>query len=468
VLRLSRPYSPDADNLLTTREAKKCSNRAYLPGCFMSKFQSLIQPLIAAALVCFCTIPSLADSQIRIVRLSDVQGDVQVDRKTGQGFEKAFLNLPITQGMMVRTGSDGRAELQLEDASSLRLTPNTAIEISQLSLRDSGAKVSEVHLQEGTAYVNLLTGKDDELTLTFVREKILLTQAAHLRVELGDTKAAVAVFKGEVDVTGPSGTTKVEKNHTAKFDLLDDSTKVAGNIEQQPLDAWDKQQNQYDELYSATAQSNNNYSPYNYGNSDLNYYGNFFSLPGYGTLWQPYFAGTGWDPFMNGAWAFNPGLGYGWVSGYPWGWTPYHYGSWVFVSPYGWLWEPGGAWMGYNAIPTILNAPAGYMPPRSPILPGQRIIPSNHGPALLARYGNKIDLLANSAGLGIPRGTVRNLSRLSETAQEHGYATAKIGSIGSSGWRGGYASPGTSAWEGGGPVASSSGHASGGHAGGHR
>jgi hypothetical protein len=55
--------------------------------------------------------PSFADSQARIVRLSEVDGDVQIDRNSGQGYEKAFLNLPVTQGTKLRTGADGRAEI---------------------------------------------------------------------------------------------------------------------------------------------------------------------------------------------------------------------------------------------------------------------------------------------------------------------------------------------------------------------
>ena len=39
-------------------------------------------------------VPASAASQVRIVRLSDVQGSVQIDKNTGLGFENAFLNLP--------------------------------------------------------------------------------------------------------------------------------------------------------------------------------------------------------------------------------------------------------------------------------------------------------------------------------------------------------------------------------------
>ena len=52
-----------------------------------------------------------AESQARIVRLSDVQGSVQIDKNSGLGYEKAFLNLPIIQGTQLRTRQSGRAEV---------------------------------------------------------------------------------------------------------------------------------------------------------------------------------------------------------------------------------------------------------------------------------------------------------------------------------------------------------------------
>jgi hypothetical protein len=124
----------------------------------------LIAATVASSLllaVPVLTVPAFADSQARVVRLSEVQGDVQVDRNAGQGLEKAFLNLPITQGVKLQTGKDGRAEVEFEDGSTLRVTPETVIAFPQLSLRDSGVKVSTVHLQEGSAYVNFAGSKDD-------------------------------------------------------------------------------------------------------------------------------------------------------------------------------------------------------------------------------------------------------------------------------------------------------------------
>src|SRR6202142_1752224 len=343
----------------------------------MSKLSIHLLPTAALAFSLFVAVPSFADSQARVVRLSDVQGDVQIDRNAGQGIEKAFLNLPITQGAKLHVGKDGRAEVEFEDGSTLRITPNTVIDFPQLSLRDSGAKVSAVHLQEGNAYVNFAGAKDDEFTLTFGHEKLSLTQSAHLRVEMADTVATVAVFSGDAQVQSSSGTVSVSKNHTASFDLTDgDRSTLTRNVEPDPYDAWDKQQGQYHQQYASNSYSN--YSPYAYGTSDLNYYGSFSNVAGYGTLWQPYFAGAGWDPFMNGAWAFAPGFGYGWVSGYPWGWTPYHYGSWAYLPTYGWGWQPGGSFVGSSA-PRVLGAPSNFVLPQPPST-GQGTVVVNRGP----------------------------------------------------------------------------------------
>ncbi len=135
----------------------------------LSRFRMVLLTAAACALL---ALPALADSQARIVRLSDVQGSVQIDKNTGLGFENAFLNLPITQGAQVRTHDRGRAEVEFEDGSTLRLTPNTTVEFSTLGVGDSGNRISVVNLVEGMAYVNWL-GKD-EFSLNFSHEKISL------------------------------------------------------------------------------------------------------------------------------------------------------------------------------------------------------------------------------------------------------------------------------------------------------
>ena len=81
-----------------------------------------------------------AENHARIVRLSYTKGEVQIDR--GQGHEKALLNMPIVEGMKISTGSDGAAELEFEDGSTVRLTPDSLLDVQKLASSDDGAALS--------------------------------------------------------------------------------------------------------------------------------------------------------------------------------------------------------------------------------------------------------------------------------------------------------------------------------------
>ena len=378
-----------------------------------------------ATLFCLLvSLPAFSDSQVRIVRLSYVEGSVQIARASAFGFDKALLNLPVAQGATLRSGTDGRAEVEFEDGTTIRLTANSTVEFPQLSLRDSGGKVSAVQVKLGTVYVDYAGEKNEQFTILFSHEKLALTRSAHLRIGISDSDATVAVFKGEIQIEGPSGTVEVGKGRTANFDFLNnDRQSLARGIDEYSYDAWDKQQDQYHLRY--TSNSYSNYSPYAYGVSDLNYYGNFFNAPGYGMMWQPYFAGVGWDPFMDGAWAFNPGWGYGWVSAYPWGWTPYHYGTWVFLPGYGWAWQPGGVWTSWYAQPRVLNSPRNFSLPQVPTA-GKTTVVVNRGPQSTNQTGSKLIIRNNSAGLGVPRGEVNNLAKVSQQVQVRGAVTERV------------------------------------------
>lgn len=382
--------------------------------------------LVLAVFFLTTSFSALADSNVRIVRLSYIEGNVQIDRGTGQ-FEKAMVNLPISQGTRLQTGSEGRAEVEFEDGSTIRIVPDSAIEFPRLSLRDSGAKVSQVELNRGTAYVDYDGKKDDEFTIQFSRETVRLERSAHLRVGINDEAATLAVFKGDVQVDGASGNGQLKKGQTGNFDLANnDSFTLAKNIGQEPFDNWDKQQNEFHSRYASN--SYGSYSPYAYGTADLSYYGNFFNAPGYGMLWQPYFVGAGWDPFMNGAWAYNPGWGFGWVSAYPWGWTPYHYGTWIFLPSYGWAWEPGGTWMPWYAQPRIMNPPRGFIAPQSPST-GRSMVVVNRGPVSTFQSGNRVVIRNNSAGLGVRRGEIKNLAKASQQVQQRGTVTERVHTV---------------------------------------
>ncbi len=319
--------------------------------------------------------PLFADSQARIVRLSDVQGNVQIDRHTGDGLEAALQNLPVTQGTRISTKDDGRVEIEFEDGSTVRLAPNTSVEFTRLSLRDSGGKNTELDLSEGTAYFNVDLGKHDDFLVNLGHRSINLERSARFRASVDRSQARVAVSHGQVDVLGVgSDTVTVSKNRTASFDLFNqDNYELARSYDEGPYDDWDSELEAYHERNFNRAHYD---SPYAYGFSDLNYYGSYINAPGYGNCWRPYFASYGWDPFADGSWVWYPGFGYTWVSAYPWGWAPYRYGNWVFIAGNGWYWQPGG-WNHWNPVPRVVNPPAGW---KTPVVPS-----AGHGPIIIVR-----------------------------------------------------------------------------------
>jgi hypothetical protein len=379
---------------------------------YKPQIYKLVGTALAGALF---ALPATAESQARIVRLSDVQGTVQIDKNAGLGFERAFANLPITQGTQLRTRENGRAEIEFEDGSTLRVTPNTTLQFSQLGLSDAGKRISTLDLVEGKAYVNWLGKTGDALTLNFSQEKVELKQAAHFRVASSSSMAEIASFKNELQVVGPSNTTKVAKKKMVTFDVNNnDSATMAKNFEVDPYDQWDKESIEYHDQYSK-----NNSTPYGYGYSDLSYYGGYRNVAGYGTLWQPYFAGAGWNPYMDGAWSWYPGLGFMWASAYPWGWMPYYYGNWAFVPGFGWGWQPGGfnTWRGGIHY---VGASAGFHPPAAPTGTVGTVVVGRGAP-----LGTRVSAMGTmvtrgSAGLGIPRGSVGNLHQLNTQVTKTG------------------------------------------------
>ena len=192
--------------------------------------------LLAGFSVIVLAAPSFADSQARIVRLSNVEGNVQIDRRTGEGFESALENLPVLQGTRISTKDDGRVEIEFEDGSTVRLAPDTSIEFTRLSLHDSGGKNTELEVREGTAYFNINPGKSDDFVVDLGDRSINLEHPVRFRATVDRSQAHVAVSHGQVDLSAPgSDTVSISKGRTASFDLLDqDNYNLAHEYDELP------------------------------------------------------------------------------------------------------------------------------------------------------------------------------------------------------------------------------------------
>ncbi|HTZ57745.1 MAG TPA: DUF6600 domain-containing protein [Acidobacteriaceae bacterium] len=372
-------------------------------------------------------------SKVRIVRLSEVKGQVQLDRLTGKGFETAMANLPIIEGARLKT-EDGVAEVEFEDNSTIRLAPNSTVDFPRLELLPGGIKASTVNVQQGMVYASLVNAKNNQLTMKFGQQTVNLPPDSHVRLQVTPSEANLAVMHGDVTVQEPTGTTMIGKNRTATFNMAEQSQPVvAKSLVDQPLDKWDDNAAQYHKNYANASAFGN--TPYSYGINDLNYYGSFVNGCG-GSLWRPYFAGAAWDPYGSGAWAYYPSAGYSWVSPYPWGWTPYHYGSWSFCQGIGWGWMPGGAWMGLAntayANPTGFNNSLTGTRPHPPVGPPARTESTLVGvnmkamPTSSLTGNDKFVFRGDSAGLGVPRGSLGKLNGFSNHVAQHGMASTTV------------------------------------------
>jgi len=382
------------------------------------------------------TSPS-GNSKVRIVRLSQVRGEVQIKHEDDRGFESATANLPIVEESRLRTGT-GVAEVEFEDNSTLRLGPDSMVEFQQLERMPTGKTATSVQLMQGIAYVSLLKTAGNQFTLLLGERKLDLPPSTHIRLQIDGSNATLAVLDGAVNVDAPSGPVTVSKKKTATFSITGESLPtVAKDVTPADLDSWDKDAAGY---HSRVASNSMMGSPYAYGLNDMMYYGSFADGGGCGSMWRPYFASAAWDPFSNGSWAWYPGAGYSWVSPYPWGWTPFHYGSWSYCAGSGWGWMPGGAWNGLNNVGIVApSGGSGIVPPG-----GRGIIP--HPPVHPPRVGEPSRTAVNlkplvhsgiatpssfafrkdSAGMGVPRDTLGRLDKLSRQADNRGIASTPV------------------------------------------
>ncbi|MGB8768285.1 MAG: FecR family protein [Candidatus Korobacteraceae bacterium] len=318
---------------------------------------------------------AFAESHVRIVRLSYVNGQVQTDRATGQGLERAILNTPIVQGTRIVTGNDGLAEVEFENASTLRIAEDSDVDFRTLSMSDTGAKVNEIEVVKGLVYLDARS-KNDTYRLKSGDSTFLVQHDAQLRLSVNPDQTRLSVFKGNAQLMDQPQMVNVKRKETLTVDQATPSEyKIASGAEPVSTDAWNREREAYQEAYANNA---GNPGPKSgYGLQDLNYYGNYFMAPGYGYAWQPYgFASSmfGFDPYNSGAWVFSPGLGYSFASPYPWGWLPYHYGAWAFLDGIGWAWLPGGNYRGgwynsqFQAAPVVAKAPPGWTAATPPVV----------------------------------------------------------------------------------------------------
>ncbi|HUX11299.1 MAG TPA: DUF6600 domain-containing protein [Terriglobia bacterium] len=305
--------------------------------------------LLVAALITFTlhSIPSSAaqsNSQVRIARLSFVEGTVKMYRPDVGEWAKVFVNTPIQQGFKLATDANSFAEVEFENSSTARLGQSSSLDFTSLSLSPEGGKINQMSLAQGYATFTVTAEQGDVYEVHAAGVTYAATAKTVFRVDLGQGDQRLEVFKGKVDVQSPYGNATVAKNRV--LELVPGGKnpfQISHGIREDAWDHWVSKRQKTETLAgNRVGPKDANWSRGSslYGWNDLSYYGDWTYLPGFGYGWIP-MMGAGWSPYSIGSWGWYPGMGYTWISGLPWGWLPFHYGNWSYMTGYGWCWLPG-------------------------------------------------------------------------------------------------------------------------------
>jgi hypothetical protein len=270
-------------------------------------------------------------SHVRIVRISYVQGTVQYNGAP------AVMNSPVTEDSRLVTGTDGLAEVEFEDQSSIRLASETEISFAQLARLSSGEARTRVDMEDGEAEFLIPASSAGRFAVNVRGKNILFKQPGRFRILSTDsTPLEIAVWKGEVGIrdleSGHEVTIKAHETFALNPEDLG-QYRLEHSVLGDDLDRWSEQRDQ--DLKTNYAAAGNTYN---------------------NTVYQ-----TG-------------GYGNGYVAPYPYGFYGYN----AFGCPYGfgqpfWFGSPGNCWnSGFFFNPFFFSPPV-VVVVRPPILPRRPI-----------------------------------------------------------------------------------------------
>jgi len=336
---------------------------------------------------------STSTSNVRAARLTFMQGAVTVNLGGNTGIP-AQMNLPLLAGVQLATGVDGQAEVEFEDGSVARLTPNSVLSLDALAVDPSGVFTTNLSLLRGLGYFELRATPQYVYTIDAGGDVLSPVENTTVRVDFDEAPASFAVLNGtaQVERGADANTGGYQTDARAGESLRADPANPSRYFltEQIAGDTWDQwnvdmDQNAAAESAGSTAVRNDYAGAQGYGWSDLDANGTWYDVPGQEPVWQPQAAmdDADFDPYGNGAWVWYPGTGYLWASGYAWGWTPYRCGTWGFYNGFGWGWAPGAACGGFGwgflggGFPVNIGLiPRGYRPIHVPVgRPGRPVLP---------------------------------------------------------------------------------------------
>ena len=280
------------------------------------------------------SIPVFAiSSEPGYMRISLIKGGIQMKTPEAADWGFASINTPLVEGDQVWVPEGGRAELQLNGGTYLRLDQNSSLQILSID-KDS----SQFYLSQGHAYIFYDAPKGSVIQIDTPDASTRAFNRAVFRIDIGDKYTDAAVFKGDVETENNTGTTRINAGQLLSLGINTNGEMAALDSP----DSWEKWNRKQDARVNAKKDGSARFLPAELRtySSDLDANGRWVFVPEHGNVWTPtVITGAAWSPYREGRWLPRNGESV-WVADEPWGWAPYHYGRWSFVANVGWCWVP--------------------------------------------------------------------------------------------------------------------------------
>ena len=270
-------------------------------------------------------------NDLGLIRLSLMEGDVQVLIQDTTDWTPATINLPLNEQDRLWVPEEGRAELQFQGGVLVRAGDGSGVDILTAT-RDS----AQLYLDQGHVYLNNRKGGISTVQVDTPRASVRSYDNSIMMVDVTEEGTnEISVLKGAVFVESRAGATQVTAGNTLTI-------RGETDAEISPIDApdeWEQWNVDRDRTVLAWNESSR-YLPeelHEY-TADFDQNGRWDYVPDYGYAWFPTVVAVDWAPYSYGSWLWIRG-NYVWVDYHPWGWAPSHYGRWIFASS-GWCWVP--------------------------------------------------------------------------------------------------------------------------------
>ncbi len=359
-------------------------------------------------------------------RVERVDGEVGLNHGLDDGgpeepWVEVTPNTPVSVGDRLYTRADSRAAVAFTGRNFARLDPDSSLDV--LDLSDGRTQLA---LRDGSAIFDVgELGPDELFEVATPVGTFDLQEPGLYEVGLNDDGSAwVSVLSGLAQVVGLAGSGEIGKGEmltllgqtAANIALSRLSPDYAGGLlddyyAYQYPDAYDGRYRDYDAYFNDPDYYDpyNRYDSYRYvadaipGEWELDAYGDWQDVSGYGHLWRPR-VDSGWSPYQEGKWMMDTPYGLTWVSNEPWGYAPYHYGRWVNVNSQ-WYWVPEGV----DARPAYAPALVAFVPLAQsneigwvPLAPGEAYAPTYYDANWQPLAGTGTEFAERLVNLGVP------------------------------------------------------------------